>query len=73
MAMRKNINRDSYFVVDLGIFCIEAEFWNFPTKYPSETPLIKIFNQQIIIVSHEKKGKFEKWHGVKRTKIDPQQ
>ena len=41
-----------YFVVDWGILCIEAEFQNFPSKYPSETSFIKIFNQQ--------KRKFEK-------------
>ena len=65
IEMCQNINGDSYIIVDWGILCIEAEFRNFPSKYPSETSFIKIFNQQ--------KRKFEKMAWGKRTKIDPQQ
>ena len=58
--MCKNINGDSYIIVDWGILCIEAEFRDFVTKYPSETSFIKIFNQQ--------KRKFEKMAWGKKDK-----
>ena len=49
-----------YFVVDWGILCIEDEFRDVVTKFPSETSFIKIFNQQ--------KRKFEKMAWGKKDK-----